>query len=428
MERMVGEQTIPFGSDLYRAGLRQFETNLGALLDAYRDSGVPVYIGTVASNEREQPPFIGAPSAPAASYTAAYTEAERLLAADRAADAVSAFTRVLEIDSTADAFYGRARSLGAEARHADAASDYTAAKDRDRLRFRAPEDINRIIRRAGEAPDVHLVETRRRLVTAARHGSIGHDLMLEHLHPNLDGYFLLSDAFYDALRETNFPERWARFIPAESARRELLLTDIDSLYGAYRVRQLTAAWPFAPPGSSDRSLDTLRGRTVPERLALDVLTSRKNWYAATDSLRAWHIGRGDLHEALKATLAIIQQYPFLSEPYARAGEILANQGRLPEARVYMLASLDRGESAAVLSVLGEINRILGRTNEAEANLRRALELRADDADTMFRLALLLASTNRSEEAAVLVDRILERSPEHPGATQLAVRLGLTAPR
>ena len=251
--------------------------------------------------------------------------------------------------------------------------------------------------------------------------------MLEHLHPNLDGYFVISDVFYDALRHTSFTGRWDRFVTSESARRELLLTEVDSLYGAFRVRQLTAAWPFAPPGSADRTLDTLRGRSVPERLALDLLRSRKNWYEATDSLRAWHIGQGDLHDALKATLAIIQQYPFLPEPYARAGEILANQGRLQEARVYMLAALDRGESASVLSVLGDISRLLGRMDEAESSLRRSLELRPDDPDTMFRLAVVLASTGNSREAAALTERILMRSPGHPGARQLAERLGVVSP-
>ena len=28
------------------------------------------------------------------------------------------------------------------------------------------------------------------------------DLMLEHLHPNLEGYFVLTDAFYDAVYES----------------------------------------------------------------------------------------------------------------------------------------------------------------------------------------------------------------------------------
>jgi len=64
MERMVAEQSIAYNSDLYTIGQRQFETNLNGLLSFYQNAGIPVFIGTLASNERFRP-FISEVSDPA---------------------------------------------------------------------------------------------------------------------------------------------------------------------------------------------------------------------------------------------------------------------------------------------------------------------------------------------------------------------------
>lgn len=61
MERMVGEQEIPLWSPVYLAGIEQYRRNLRELLDAYTDAGVQVFVGTVASNERDHAPFLSAP-------------------------------------------------------------------------------------------------------------------------------------------------------------------------------------------------------------------------------------------------------------------------------------------------------------------------------------------------------------------------------
>src|SRR6185436_8970196 len=58
MATIVDEKEIPYGSALYRRGLAQYRANLRTLLRRYREAGIPVFIGTVVSNERDQKPFI----------------------------------------------------------------------------------------------------------------------------------------------------------------------------------------------------------------------------------------------------------------------------------------------------------------------------------------------------------------------------------
>ena len=57
MATVAGERSIAFDSPLYRAGLQQFESNLDTLLRRYERAGIPVFIGTLVSNERDQAPL-----------------------------------------------------------------------------------------------------------------------------------------------------------------------------------------------------------------------------------------------------------------------------------------------------------------------------------------------------------------------------------
>jgi hypothetical protein len=78
------------------------------------------FIGTLASNERDQPPFVSGLDAP---------------------DGSSAKQR-----------YTHAQALDAEGKYDEARTEYLVAKDRDELRFRAPESFHALIRElAGSA-------------------------------------------------------------------------------------------------------------------------------------------------------------------------------------------------------------------------------------------------------------------------------------
>ena len=105
-----------------------------------------------------------------------------------------------EEEQAAADYFALGQVLESQGDYPRARQAYLAAKDRDQLRFRAPETFNSVIREVAAQYGARVVEVQARLLQAAEHGIIGDDLMLEHLHPNLEGYFLLADAYYEALR------------------------------------------------------------------------------------------------------------------------------------------------------------------------------------------------------------------------------------
>ena len=422
MELMAGDQRIPLGSPLFDEGVEQFRANLRDLLGRYRAAGIPVFIGTVASNERDQPPFISglAPGTDSAAWQRAYRAGLAALGRGDAAGAERELRRAVSMDSTAaDAFYALGRVHDARGDHAAARAHYRAAKERDQLRFRAPEAINQVIREEAARHGATVVETQRALERAAPGGSIGSTLMLEHLHPNVDGYFAIADAFYQSLRARGMIGPWTRAVPAAQARREVPVTAVDSLVGVYRADRLRSGWPFRPRGSTATPVvDTLRPRTPEEQLAQAMVRGSLGWAEAMDRLRAQYEGAGQWEQALRVARAMAQEYRTEARPLLDGGRIAYTLGRHDEALGWYQAANAREESPESLRLIGVILLRKGSHADALAHLRRAAML--DPADERLGRAL------RAAEALPGLEQQRARTPADAGLLyNLATAYALT---
>ncbi|MEM1116556.1 MAG: tetratricopeptide repeat protein, partial [Bacteroidota bacterium] len=260
MARMIGEQSVALGGEVYQAGLRQFEENLDRLLATYASAGVPVYVSTLASNERDQRPFVTA-LAPGLDTTAwqaaAQAGIDRLEAGDLP-EAAALLEQAVALDTlAADPLFALGRAYLGLGRIDEARAALMRARDLDALRFRASGAFNDVIRAAAARHGARLVDGEAALREASPLGIIGRQMMLEHLHPTLDGYAALADAFFDAFAEDELlggPP--ARETPPGRVVR--LVTPLDSLSGLIRVGQLTQAWPFRPEEAQPFRLDTAR--------------------------------------------------------------------------------------------------------------------------------------------------------------------------
>ena len=297
MSRVARERSIPLDSPLYRQGLDQFRGNLDRLLRKYRDAGIPVFIGTLASNERDQAPFVS---------SAAGGE-----------------------DSAAK-HYERARALDAAGKFDDARVEYVAAKDRDELRFRAPESFNALIRELAAARGATLVDVHGALAAAARNGIIGSDLMLEHVHPNVEGYFRLASAFYPSVTQ------WAGTptvaIDDATARREIPVTEIDQLAGSYRVAVLKNDWPF---------VERRRDVTLPppsnriEELAQAWFAKRLTWADTMNNAMGAYQQTGNATEAARVAANLAEAFVTQDNVQYTAGRLLLRADQPGRARMYL---------------------------------------------------------------------------------------------
>ncbi len=327
MERVVARQQIAYGSTLYLRGLEQYRRNLDTLLARYAAAKVPVFIGTLISNERDQPPFISGhtPDVDVALWRRHFDAGVAALRARDPGAALAAFDAALAVDGLhADTYFGRARALDALDRHAEAHEAYVAAKERDELRFRAPGAINAILREVAAQHGAHVVDVEAAFHAASRDGIVGADLMLEHLHPNLDGYFVLADAFYDALREHPALAPWDHAVVEEQARLEMPVTEVDRLYGEYRIAALTAGWPFSRERRRFR-LPEPRGPV--ENIAQGYFEGRMGWPDAMRELLDHYRQRGDGAQAASVAALLADAFPYRMEDQKLAAHLLREAGR-----------------------------------------------------------------------------------------------------
>jgi len=344
MARVVGEREIPLGSDLYGQGLAQFRANMGELLSRYREAGIPVYIGTLASNERHQAPFLSglAEATDAASWQSACERARGALAKGDLEGAQHEADRVVALDGgSADAHYLRGQVLDARGEYREARVAYLKAKDLDLLRFRAPEAMNEIIRELAGTYGAVLVETQRAFEQASPKQIIGGDLILEHLHPNAEGYFVLADAFYDALAETRLGESEAgpgvswesATTPDAKERRRNPITEIDRIAGENRIAVLVANWPFQRD-ATEVSIPEIAPTNELERLGHRMGKQEMSWTEAMQRALDYYREREDYEEAARVALNLAETYPLAALQSAEAGRFLAVLGYFRESETH----------------------------------------------------------------------------------------------
>lgn len=357
MERVAGERSIPFDSAIYRAGLEQFDGNLRRLLAKYRAAGIPVFVGTLVSNERDQVP----------------------LAVLSGADADSA--------GAAKTAYLTAQDTEAAGNFEAAREGYAWARDLDPLRFRAPSQFNATLAAASQAFDATLVDVHAAFVGASEHGLIGNALLLEHVHPNLDGYFLLADAYFDAMVAQGIPGRPEVELPDAEARADLPVSEVDRLFGEYKVLRIKSGWPFAPTWTAPRLRPPV---SEAERLAQDLYFERISWPEAQDQLRRHYQATGDGAGYARVTAILADAFPFAGQLQFQAAAALIERERPVDALRYS---------------------------------RRAVDLEPRSVDALLVHAHGLLLTRRYAEGRQYLGRVLEIEPGNATAREVLSQLG-----
>lgn len=362
---------IPFGSDVDRRGALQLEANFRAMFEKYREAGIPVYVGSLVSNERDQRPFAGGP--PPDADPVAWRRLWQAFVQAAEGGHTGARRRALaallaQDDRAADPWFELGR-LEQEQGNAEAARQaYRNAKDRDALRFRAPEAFNERIRALAERDGVTLVDVQARFAAASPDGIVGGELMLEHLHPNAEGCFLLADAFFEALKRDGALGDWSRAPSSARAVRDMPITVLDRVLAEHAVRELMAAYPFS---ETTREVAFPHPRNRVERLAQQRLEGELDWLSSMEQLHDLLRGRGRLGRAMVVARLVAQAYPQEAQANLVAGVEMMEQWQYARARRYIERSLrSKADDPDALNALVRANLALGDDSRARESFAR----------------------------------------------------------
>lgn len=310
MKRMAAEQSIKKGSVLYEKGLNQFNQNISALLSKYQKNNVPVFMGTLFSNLKDQTPFVSD----------------------------------LDTKENAEYFFNLAKESENKHNFAQASQFYTRAKDEDLLRFRAPEAINENIKVLAKKYGATLVSVEEDFKLNSPHEIIGKELILEHVHPNLKGYYLLSTSFYKSLiKYFKFTTDEEVVLPLPF--QEMPLTEMDSLFGEYTNLILRSQWPF-----NETMPDiNLTGKSMPEVLAGGLAVKKIKWEEAMHKLQKYYLDRKEYKQVFKVSESLALAYPMNLDYQMQAGQFATNVGEHKKVLVYYNKAFVRNPNLKILA-------------------------------------------------------------------------------
>jgi len=363
-------------------------------------------------------------------------------------NAEQAFTQLqelLKIDSTnAEVHYLLGTASLQSQNFEQAKISFQNAKEFDLLRFRAPEEINQLIDKYTQKPIVVKAEVQKKFREASDHGIIGQSLVLEHLHPNLNGYRIMAEAYFEALNSTSiFDEHLTSAATDDFNWDNYPLTQVDSLYGYYGTLILKEGWPFFEPFE----LDTVN-RSLPEAIAGALVVKQLTWEQAMEKLYQHYHQQEKFQAALRVTNAVIMEYPDRPAFYAKAGSLCLRLKEFQKGAAYFTEAfrLDQNpqyayyaalcftrlkewsRSSAILNLSLqhtpnnlEISRMLKAIEEIEIVQER---LRQNEADPELQnhLARLYFLLGLKEDARELAENVLDSNPTNELAKQILEQL------
>jgi hypothetical protein len=150
------------------------------------------------------------------------------------------------------------------------------AKDLDAIRFRAPSQFNVEIKNICQKYPGILVDVESAFEHESPHGIIGNNLILEHIHPNERGYYLMARAIATTMSQFGLvtPEwDWSldKSDSAYLAMNNLSLLSREIVNAA--IFRLTSHWPF-PTANQERKYQKI-GTVRTEELALAYTSHRQ---------------------------------------------------------------------------------------------------------------------------------------------------------
>jgi tetratricopeptide (TPR) repeat protein len=393
MEVLGRDRLVPLHGSRYERGAHQFESNLEALVRAFRRRGTPVLVASVPSNLRDQRPFASD-------------------ANSKPGGAVSVFEAARLAFSTGD-------SVSAERL-------FARARDLDVVRFRAPGEFDAIVRRITAATGAIYIPVAEAFAAASPAKTPGANLFLEHVHPTREGQALIGRVFFQTMLDRNL---LGRSVDTTGLRapdeylRGMSLTPFDERVALHTVRTLTSRWPFVPESQQS----DYRARYVPSGLLDSVafaVSRGARWEIAKLRLAADYERRRQFDSAAAEYAGLVRDAPLVAEPLRLMARALTSANRQQEAEAALRKAVAIQPAAADFAALGAHAARRRDIAGTITLLRQSLALEPRQPRVLYQLSLAYGISRDLPNARAAALRLREIDPQFPGLSGLLKSLGI----
>ncbi|MFZ1291887.1 MAG: SGNH/GDSL hydrolase family protein [Melioribacteraceae bacterium] len=392
MARMASEKTIKLNSDTYKRGVEQFRNNLDQILFELEKAKVTTIIGTLASNILDQKPFVD-------------------LYANSDSSALSTYK------------LGLYNFKFGNLRNAD--SLLTLAKDLDGLRFRAPSDFNNLIEELSIKYKCFKVDFSKYLSKLSSKGIIGNNLMIDHLHPTLDGHFIMGRLLFENIIEHKLfsieNENLTNQQQDSIVKVNFAFSELDSITSDFRIINLFNDWPFVEK-KNPNIFNIADFKTQIDSLALKMVKNNLNWEIAHQKAYQYYLSTNQIDKFIKEMDVLISQYPYKLTYYNYAAQELILRKNYSEAISFLLKRFAINPDDFSTKWLGNIYLSQGKPSEAIKYFEKSIILNQYDPQVFYNLSIAFIKTSQIENALETIAKCLNLKPDYPNAKQLYEQL------
>ena len=394
MAQMAREKLIEYNSDLFEKGIGQFENNLDDILADAKNAGIPVILGALVSNYKDQPPFNPA-------------EGDSYPAGDKIFSQAQSYLK------------------GGNIWKADSLFRY--AKDLDALRFRAPEEFNYIIKKLSVKYNFSYVPVDSLMNSVSKEGIVGNDLMTDHLHPNVSGYQFIGRFYLEKMKEAGLlPESqntdWQIDEIDSKVRANYYFTPYDSTVAAFRIKILKSDWPFFPAGRKISREELLGPANFVDSISLRMIDGNLSRESARLILAQHYLKQKRIPRFTDEINALIEEFPFNYKYFNYAAKELIALREIDRAYDFLERGFKKKPDAFSSKWLGIINLSRKNYDRAISFMETSLKYFESDPQIYFNLAGALADKKDYAKALDAINRCVALDPGFPNAFQLMDQL------
>jgi tetratricopeptide (TPR) repeat protein len=435
MEQVARGKNIPYENDVYKTGFAVFQENLKELSDRCRNWNIPLFLSTQVSNIRDQSPFIsnnslGISEQQCVQFQQLYKSGLDLQSKGLVDSAIVCFRSGIALDTLyADIHYRLAQCFDAKGKKQEAYHEYILARDYDELRFRTDSKFNGLICSMEDHKYDFVADIENVFKSLSQDSLIGHNLILEHLHPNARGHFFIAKEYARMMREHGLlasTEEWER---SDTITDDVLwehrhVTDVDEFLAERNTETLTSGWPFKSQSSVVTSIeetDTIRF------IADQAARYQIDWETAHSRAFEYYLHRSDFKKAAREIETIINQFPLDIASYLRLAQLYFNQKEFPNAETILLAALQIEQTPIAYRMLGDTYLNQGKPEKAIPYYEALNKFPANpaiSAENTYMLAVAYLFSKKPETAIRLLEQTIDRYPTYMPARELRSRVKL----
>jgi tetratricopeptide (TPR) repeat protein len=335
----------------------------------------------LVSNIKDHPPFHsvfsdGTPPDVRAKWQSLKAIADTMFASQRYSEARDLYQQCTSLDSlNASGFHELGLTEYALGRFDHARTLLKQAKNLDALRFRASEEFKQVLKDVCASTGIPLAPVDSAFEANSPNGITGQNLMLEHLHPNLNGYSLMARVFAQTITDfqllgTVDSLTLSKIKDDDYYLCSLGVTVFDETVGRITIDLLTHKWPFV---AADRGY-RFKPRDEVERIAYRYVEENLSWSTARYELADYFVQRKEYELARRECYAVAKVNPFSYQPILRVADYYRMEGDRQAAKNTYLRCIQIEDNPFARSKLAIMLLEENQAEQAVLHLNAGLEI------------------------------------------------------